>query len=91
MALKEYDFNNEPTVSIVKKILTDSIKMKATDIHFMISETFQKCDIRGLKGFKSFKNDILTWKEEDSEELGAEEYYNDYLRMIDERIEQFSK
>lgn len=41
--------------------------------------------------FKSFKNDILTWKEEDSEELGAEEYYNDYLRMIDERIEQFSK
>ena len=34
MALKEYDFEKEPTVSIVKKILADSIKMKATDIHF---------------------------------------------------------
>ncbi len=34
MALKEYDFDKEPTVSVVKKILTDSIKMKATDIHF---------------------------------------------------------
>lgn len=34
MALKEYNFEKEPTVSIVKKILTDSIKMKATDIHF---------------------------------------------------------
>lgn len=34
MALKEYDFEKEPTVSVVKKILTDSIKMKATDIHF---------------------------------------------------------
>ena len=34
MALREYDFEKEPTVSVVKKILTDSIKMKATDIHF---------------------------------------------------------
>lgn len=34
MTLKEFDFEKEPTVSIVKKILTDSIKMKATDIHF---------------------------------------------------------
>lgn len=34
MALKEYDFDKEPTVSVVKKILTDSVKMKATDIHF---------------------------------------------------------
>ncbi len=34
MALKEYDFEKEPTVSVVKKILTDSIRMKATDIHF---------------------------------------------------------
>ena len=34
MALKEYDFEKEPTVSIVKKILIDSIKMKASDIHF---------------------------------------------------------
>lgn len=34
MALKEYDFEKEPTVSVVKKILTDSVKMKATDIHF---------------------------------------------------------
>lgn len=41
--------------------------------------------------FKSFKNDVLTWKEEDAGQTGAEEYYNDYLRMIDDRIEQFSK
>lgn len=34
MALREYDFEKEPTVSVVKKILTDAIKMKATDIHF---------------------------------------------------------
>lgn len=34
MALKEYDFDKEPIVSVVKKILTDAIKMKATDIHF---------------------------------------------------------
>lgn len=34
MALKEYDYEKEPVVSIVKKILTDAIKMKATDIHF---------------------------------------------------------
>lgn len=34
MTLKEFDFEKEPIVSIVKKILTDSIKMKATDIHF---------------------------------------------------------
>ena len=41
--------------------------------------------------FKSFKNDVLIWKEEDAGQDGAEEYYNDYLRMIDARIEQFSK
>ncbi len=34
MALREYDFENVPTVSIVKNILTDAIKMNATDIHF---------------------------------------------------------
>lgn len=34
MALKEYDYEKEPVVSIVKKVLTDAIKMKATDIHF---------------------------------------------------------
>ena len=34
MALREYDFDKEPTVSIVKSILTDAIKMKATDVHF---------------------------------------------------------
>lgn len=34
MALREYDFEKEPTVSVVKKILNDAIKMKATDIHF---------------------------------------------------------
>ncbi len=34
MALREYDFENTPTVSIVKKTLTDAIKMGASDIHF---------------------------------------------------------
>ena len=34
MAVREFDFEREPTVSIVKKILTDAIKMKVTDIHF---------------------------------------------------------
>lgn len=34
MTLKEFDFEKEPIVSIVKKILTDSVKMKASDIHF---------------------------------------------------------
>ncbi len=34
MALHEYDYDKEPTVSVVKRILTDAIKMKATDIHF---------------------------------------------------------
>lgn len=34
MALREFDFEKEPTVSVVKKILTDAINMKATDIHF---------------------------------------------------------
>lgn len=34
MALREFDFEKDPTVSVVKKILTDAIKMKATDIHF---------------------------------------------------------
>ena len=40
--------------------------------------------------FKLFKNDVLMWKSEDAGQEGAEEYYNDYLRMIDDRIEQFS-
>lgn len=34
MALREFDYEKEPTVSVVKKILTDAIRMKATDIHF---------------------------------------------------------
>jgi len=34
MAMHEFDYEKEPTVSIVKKILTDAIKMKTTDIHF---------------------------------------------------------
>ena len=34
MAMREFDFEREPIVSIVKKILTDAIKVKATDIHF---------------------------------------------------------
>ena len=39
MAIKEYDYEKEPVVSIVKKILTDAIKMKATDIHFDPTKT----------------------------------------------------
>jgi type IV pilus assembly protein PilB len=34
MAMKEFDFEKEPIVSIVKTILNDAIKMKATDVHF---------------------------------------------------------
>lgn len=34
MAMREFDFEKEPIVSIVKTILNDAIKMKATDIHF---------------------------------------------------------
>ena len=34
MTLKEFDFEKEPIVSIVKKILTDALNMKASDIHF---------------------------------------------------------
>ena len=37
--LREYDFEKEPVVSIVKKILLDSIKFKASDIHFDPTET----------------------------------------------------
>ncbi len=34
MALHEFNYEKEATVSIVKSILTDAIKMKASDIHF---------------------------------------------------------
>ena len=34
MAIHEFDYKKEPTVSIVKQILTDAIKLKASDIHF---------------------------------------------------------
>ena len=34
MAIREFDFEKEPVVSIVKKILTDAVKMNASDIHF---------------------------------------------------------
>ena len=34
MSLKEFDYEKEPVVSIVKKILIDAINMKASDIHF---------------------------------------------------------
>ncbi len=34
MTLHEFDYEKEPVVSIVKKILTDAINMKASDIHF---------------------------------------------------------
>ena len=34
MTLREFDYEKEPVVSIVKKILTDALKMKASDIHF---------------------------------------------------------
>ena len=34
MTLREFDYEKEPVVSIVKKILTDAVKMKVSDIHF---------------------------------------------------------
>lgn len=34
MTLKEFDFNKEPIISVVKKTFNDAINMKATDIHF---------------------------------------------------------
>ncbi|MBE6145000.1 MAG: hypothetical protein E7171_00090 [Firmicutes bacterium] len=34
MTLREFDYEKEPVVSIVKKILTDALNMKASDIHF---------------------------------------------------------
>ena len=34
MLIREFDYEKEPVVSIVKKILTDAINMKASDIHF---------------------------------------------------------
>ena len=39
MTLREFDYEKEPVVSIVKKILTDAINMKASDIHFDPSTT----------------------------------------------------
>lgn len=39
MTLREYDYEKEPVVSIVKNILTDAINMKASDIHFDPSAT----------------------------------------------------
>ncbi len=34
MAIHEYNYEKEPTVSIVKDILVNAVKMKASDIHF---------------------------------------------------------
>ena len=34
MAIKEFDFEKEPIVSIVKTIINDAVQMKATDVHF---------------------------------------------------------
>lgn len=34
MTLQEYNYDKEPIVSIVKKILTEAIKQKVSDIHF---------------------------------------------------------
>lgn len=39
MTLREFDYEKEPVVSIVKKILTDAINMKVSDIHFDPSTT----------------------------------------------------
>ncbi len=43
----------------VKKLIIESQRVNATDIHFMLSDTIQKCDIRGIKGFKEFKDDSI--------------------------------
>ena len=36
MAIREFDFEKEPVVSIVKKILTDAVKMNASDAQSQI-------------------------------------------------------
>ena len=43
----------------VKRLIIESQRIKATDIHFTISDIKQTCDMRGIKGFKSFKDDSI--------------------------------
>ena len=67
MALREYDYEKEPVVSIVKKVLIDAIKLKASDIHFdpTIDELSIKLRINGtLQEYttapEAFKSNITT-------------------------------
>lgn len=67
MLLREFDYEKEPVVSIVKKILTDAVKMKVSDIHFdpTPTELSVKFRINGnLQEYtvspESFKSNITT-------------------------------
>ena len=34
MRAREYDYAKEPTISIVKSILSEAVKLRVSDIHF---------------------------------------------------------
>ena len=42
---------------ILYRLIFESQKVKATDIHFLISDTRHSCEMRGISGFKPFEND----------------------------------
>lgn len=43
----------------LNRLLFESQKVKATDIHFTISNQFTKCEIRGIHGFQEFYDDKI--------------------------------
>lgn len=40
----------------LNKLLFESQKIQATDIHFIISDSYVNCEMRGIHGFKEFKD-----------------------------------
>lgn len=67
MLIREFDYEKEPVVSIVKKILTDAVKMKVSDIHFDPTPTELSIKFRingNLQEYtnspESFKSNITT-------------------------------
>ncbi len=42
---------------ILYRLIFESQKVKATDIHFLISDTRHSCEMRGISGFKPFEDD----------------------------------
>lgn len=44
---------------LLNQLLFESEKLKATDIHFMISKDKQSCEIRGMNGFSEFKSEKI--------------------------------